>query len=87
MRRVSNIQRGDEHWTRREPEKHAAGLSSLTPAKVRDIRRRIRAREPHASIAADYGVCADVVSRIKRRVAWAWVTDEAADEPRKDEAV
>lgn len=45
-------------------------LSSLTPKKVRDIRKRHAAGESQASIAARYGISGSSVSHILRKLRW-----------------
>lgn len=68
----ANLPHGDEHWTRREPDRAAAvaranigrahksgsenGNSRLSEADVTAIKGRIRAGEQDTSIAASYGV-------------------------------
>lgn len=47
------------------------GTTKLTPGNVREIRARIAAGHRHIDIAADYGVGANVVGRIKSGQRWA----------------
>lgn len=49
------------------------GNSRLTEAQVREIKRRLEQKEPHASIALDYGVKAVTVSAISSGRNWSWV--------------
>lgn len=44
--------------------------SKLTAKQVREIRRRVRAGEPHRALAADFDVHRNHVGRIARRERW-----------------
>ena len=55
---------------RPEPRTTPNGMSKLTPAQVRAIRKD---RRPFRAIARDMGVAATTVARAKSRATWAWV--------------
>lgn len=62
--KVSRAVRGERH-----------GMSKLTEAEVREIKRRLKAGERNADIAADYGVMPNQISRIKSGARWASVKE------------
>ena len=69
------IPRGDEHYTRRTPERARRGEglthSKLNDAIVRDIRRRYAAREAtQYTLAAELGVSVATVNRVIKRRCW-----------------
>lgn len=49
------------------------GNSRLTEQQVREIRARLAQKEPHASIALDYGVKAVTISAISSGRNWSWI--------------
>lgn len=49
------------------------GNSRLTEAQVREIKMRLAQKEPHASIALDYGVKTVTISAISAGRNWSWV--------------
>jgi hypothetical protein len=49
------------------------GGSRLTEDQVREIKARLAQKEPHCSIALDYGVKAVTISAISAGRNWAWV--------------
>ena len=49
------------------------GNSRLTEDQVREIKRRLEQKEPHASIALDYGVTRATISAISAGYNWAWL--------------
>jgi hypothetical protein len=75
-------QRGDEHWSRRMPERVARGIrmggSKLTDDAVIDIRRRVAAGEKQCVLANEYDVSVAQVSRIVRGMRWAHVKEGAS---------
>lgn len=78
MKSTANIKRGAEHWTHQHAERRYG--RTLTDSDARDIKRRYRAREKLASIAADYPqVHIHTVGRIGRGAAWKHLNDETAE--------
>lgn len=55
----------------RKGEKHA--LSKLTEEQVLEIRKRAEAGENQTKLGAEFGVCQEAVSDIKRRKNWGWL--------------
>jgi hypothetical protein len=49
------------------------GNSRLTEEQVRQIKRRLARKEPHSSIAVDYGVKPVTISAISAGRNWAWI--------------
>jgi hypothetical protein len=49
------------------------GNSRLTEDQVREIKRRLAQKEPHTSIALDYGVKTVTISAISSGRNWSWV--------------
>lgn len=62
---------------------HGRAKQKLTAEKVLLIRRRIATGETLAKIAADFGVTATMISRIKhrRKGTWNWVPQEVTTNP------
>lgn len=52
------------------------GHRRLTEADIRVIRRRLATGEKGAALAREYGIGAQTLSDIKRRVTWSHVIDE-----------
>ena len=65
------------HGTTNRGERH--GLAKLTREEVREI-RRLKGVTHQREIATRFGVCQMSVSRIQRRVTWAWLPDEPEEE-------
>jgi hypothetical protein len=61
------IQRGDNHWSRRMPDKAA---KKITRVEVIEIRRRYDAGEFQIAIGRDFGIGQTAVSRIVLRKCW-----------------
>ncbi|WP_327594694.1 hypothetical protein [Streptomyces chartreusis] len=53
-----------------------SGMHKLKAPQVQDIRRRIAAREPYASIASRYGVSTATVYQIRAGKVWGWLPDD-----------
>jgi hypothetical protein len=64
-----------------------ADKRQLTPAEVLAIRAKWdTGRFTARGIAQVYGCAAETVARIGRRETWAWLSEEAATQPREDAA-
>lgn len=61
------------HGTHSRGERSAN--AKLTADQVQDIRTRIANGDTNVAIAADYSITDSLVSRIKHRRAWAWLSD------------
>ena len=72
-----NAAAGDEHWSRRRPEKvlrgEAVGGSKLDAGRVREIRRRGDLGEVHRLLASEFGVSPGLVQLIIARKRWGHV--------------
>jgi hypothetical protein len=70
------VQRGQEHWAKRNPEKAAAVWNvRLNPELVRAIRREYEQDgQSQIEIGKKYGVHSETVGRIIRRRSWKHVT-------------
>lgn len=83
-RSTANLARGDQHWTRRTPDRLKRGVrhggAKLTESDVREIRRRRAAGEKLQDIADDYCICHTNVVRIALRKSWKHVQDQEAAE-------
>ena len=55
----------------RKGEKHH--LARLTEAQVLEIRKRADAGENQTKLGAEFGICQEAVSDIKRRKNWGWL--------------
>jgi hypothetical protein len=76
MMRKGRIQRGDTHWTTRQPERIARGpkngLSKLTPEAVATIRREYAAGGvTHRALAERFGVSRRAVTHVLAGSTWA----------------
>jgi hypothetical protein len=69
---------GEQHWTRRKPERMTIGerviSSKLTEDDVREIRRRHAGGELQATLSAEYGIVQSGISAIIHRKSWKHVT-------------
>lgn len=77
--------RGDQHWTRTQPERMArgekasAGKGKLTADNVREIRRLFKEFGfSRAHLANMFHVHPAQIGKILRRERWAWLDEEAA---------
>lgn len=70
MKRHGTQPRGDQHYTRKYPERHPRGAAKLSDDDVRDIRADPR---PYKTIAAQYGVHPVTIGSVKRRRTYAHV--------------
>lgn len=73
-RKHGTIPAGDDHWSRRNPDKttkgSASGMAKLIEENIRSI--RLDNRYPHV-IAAEYGVSDATIRSIKQRKTWGHV--------------
>lgn len=67
-------QAGENHWSKRMPEKvphgEAQGMSKLTEEQVRTIKSTPGYWGVNASLARQYGICSTVVGEIRRGILW-----------------
>lgn len=66
-------QRGDDHWTRRQPvptRGERNGCAKLTEADVRSIRAQAAAGVSQYRLAKEFGVSQGLVSKVVRRANW-----------------
>jgi len=52
------------------------GHARLSPRDIPKIRLRVLSGETHSSVAADFSVSREAISRIMQGKNWAWVPDE-----------
>jgi hypothetical protein len=72
--------KGDEHWSRRNPEKVARGErghSKLTEEQVRTIKIALGQGEAQSALARRFGISVAQMSRIAQGKRWAHVTEAA----------
>lgn len=70
------LTQGDQHWTRRAPERlHGEGnpAAKLIAEQVREIRDLYAAGARQVDLATDYGVTQAYISQVVRRKAWAHI--------------
>jgi len=65
-----------EHDVESQRPAHGGSLSKLTAAQAREIYQLAVDGDPHAEIAATYGVSASTVGKIKIGMAYAWATQD-----------
>jgi hypothetical protein len=67
------LERGDQHWSHRDPGKVRRGVAMwnarFVDADIASIRLRAK-KEPAQKIAKDYGVCRATIENIAKRRTW-----------------
>ena len=56
------------------------GHARLKPHDIPEIRRRVRSGESRSSVAADFSITREAISRIMQGKNWAWVPEEKEEE-------